>query len=295
MENSTNAHEVSESSANTNTATGLPDPALFEDTRETNWLAMILALAAFGGLAWVHSLFSARIEYALLELRTATAGLIGPALAVNLVALGVLALVIFGVGRGRPADVGWRLAAILPALLSTAALWIALQLILVVLAALGWGALAWHEHWQRPLHVVGSFLGQLLGTALLEETVFRGFLLPQIYLKARRHYQWASALCIALLASQLAFGLVHLPTHVAVRNIEGWGLAHGQLSLLVFGLIHAGLYMATRNLFLCVGLHVISNEPASLAAVSGEPVQFALFGLVAAIGFAWLFVWWLRR
>ena len=152
MENSTNAHEVTESSTSPNSATSLPAPALFEETRETTWLALILALAAFGILAWVHSgWLSAGIEHAFLELRTVTAGLIWPALPINLVVLGVLALIIFGVGRCQPADVGWRLSAILPALLSTVALWIALQFTLVVLAALGWGEMTWHEHWRHPI------------------------------------------------------------------------------------------------------------------------------------------------
>lgn len=261
---------------------------VLEKVRETTWQALPLAVVVYAGLALVISgFYPGRVGQALEDLRTATSGLVAPALVANLLVLSIIGLVIFGIGRLRPSDVGCQAPAVGPALLVIVAYWIAMQGVLALVVTFGDGPLVWHQEWQRPGFVAGDLLGQFLGTALIEEMVFRGFLLPQFYLKASRRCRWGVALVIALLGSQMAFALSHIPHDHFVRNLAGRELLVEQFLRFVPGLLYAAAYLVTRNLFVCVGLHAILNQPASLVQVSGEAAQTVWFVLLLVLLVAW--------
>ncbi len=85
-----------------------------------------------------------------------------------------------------------------------------------------------------------------LSVALFEETLFRGYLFQTL------ERRWGSG--IAIVASSLLFGLVHLGNEVHGVTLLGW--LTGPLFLcLEAGLVMSAAYLLTRRLWLPIGIH----------------------------------------
>ena len=265
----------------------MPVTSVLERSREATWLVLTLAVVACFGLTLLDHAHLGTIDPALDRLQTATGGLVGPTLVFNLLKLAVVSLVIYGFGRLRPPDVGWHADAVGPALLIVVAFWIMMQGVLGLAAGLDDSALAWHKAWRRPGFVAGGLLGQFLGTALLEETLFRGFLLPQFYVKARRVCRPGLAMLFALLASQGLFALFHIPSQVSKLNLTVTELLVEQSGIFLMGLLFATLYIVTRNLFVGVGLHSLFNERALVMQVPDTTADPVLVGLTVMLLLSW--------
>jgi len=271
----------------------MPGADIFGRIRETTWLVLTLAVVTYTAahIVLIWMMYQAKsegvIRQALVDLYRTTGGLVQVTLLNGLVMLAVVSLVIFCVGRLRPSDVGLRSSAIGPALLVTLAFWVAIQAALVVIMGLGDHQLVWHGAWRQPGPVAGKFLAQLLGTGLQEEMLFRGFLLSQFYLKARRRWHWAVALVIAVLASGVIFALIHIPNRVFVKGISGPDLPYNLLRTFWPGLAFAALYLVTRNLFICVGLHALHNDLTPLVQIWGRGWDDVWWALVLILLVAW--------
>lgn len=212
----------------------------------------------------------------------------------TLVAAVVVLVCVVGVGiawlgRLRMADVYWRTDLLLPALAASAAVWAAAQLLVAAAEILRGHPLDWHPSWARAgVGVVGgALLAQVAGNALVEETVFRGFLLPQLTRRLRHVARGSVAtLALALLGSQLFFALYHLPNRLFARMPLGEIGADAAL-LLLMGTVFALLFLLTRNLWLVVGLHALGNRPTALFAASDTTVRAALLISALALLAAW--------
>jgi len=257
---------------------------VLDKTREGTWLAILIVIAfQFGGYFVVPS---AHFLDDLRSLEIATRGLVQPTLVNNLFVLPILCFVIFGIGRLRPPDVGWYASAIGPALLVTAAVWIGCQVALALAVPVFNGQLVWHDAWAQFGLVVGGLLA-FAATALSEETVFRGFLLPQFYVKASRRCRRPYALVLALMCSQALFAFSHIHPKVLLEGPGGPDFYFNQLRLFVDGLLYAGVYLLTRNLFVCVGLHMLYNQPTSLVQVSRGDAQSVSYVFVLIVLVSW--------
>ena len=132
------------------------------------------------------------------------------------------------------------------------------------------------------LAIIGLLVGHLLGTALYEEMAFRGFLLRQCFLNLHRwtkNRQVLSA-AVAILVSQLAFTLFHVPWKLMT---QGWSAnTMGELcGVLLTGIVYSLLYLRTDNLFLVMGVHALGNAPTSLITPTiGTPNLLLLFTVV---------------
>src|SRR5690606_20865686 len=135
----------------------------------------------------------------------------------------------------------------------------------------------------------GPLLAQLLGTALVEETVFHGWLWPQSVAWLRRAVPAPVAAVAGLLGSQALFALLHLPALLAA-GAGTEAIAGSLLMLFVVGLVFVLVYAATGNLFIAIGAHALGNAPTLLFAPQGPaPTLVLLAGVlaVAAIGAGW--------
>ena len=132
------------------------------------------------------------------------------------------------------------------------------------------------------LAIIALLVGHLLGTALYEEMAFRGLLLRQCFLNLHRwtkNRQVLSAV-VAILVSQLAFTLFHVPWKLVTR---GWSASTiGELcGVLLTGIVYSLLYLRTDNLFLVMGVHALGNAPTSLITPTiGTPNLLLLFTVV---------------
>ena len=221
---------------------------------------------------------------ALHALTRASDGWINPNLPFFLIMTAVVVFgIVFGWGRLRPIDVGlvgtqWRIG-----LVVLIGLWLAIQIV----ALLAGGGLTLHPSWREPGsgYVLGYLLAMLLGTALFEESFFRGFLLPQLYLRFAFIASERGRLVLAIMVSALVFSPWHLPTLLLNQDLEMAELLARLASLIGAGVLLAILYLRTGNLFVAMVVHALVNAPTLLFAspISGSILAGAL-GLVLIVG-----------
>lgn len=193
---------------------------------------------------------------------------------------------IFGPGRQQARDVGWQPSALPVALLLTLALWLGMNVSSLVATRMAGLPLALHADWSRGGLLPGALIAQLLGTALMEETVFRAWLWPQL---TRRFAQWQPpryAWLLGLLVSQGLFALLHIPARLS-GGASPADVAAMVAMLFVIGLVFALIYAATRNLFFVVGLHALGNAPTLLLAPQGPQPTLVLLGLALLVSVVW--------
>ncbi|HEX6883899.1 MAG TPA: CPBP family intramembrane glutamic endopeptidase [Planctomycetota bacterium] len=229
---------------------------------------------------------------ALQRLQIASGGWIEPLLVRSHVVLAAFVLVVVVLGRQRLAALGWRARNLVPGLLVYAGAWVVLQLGLMLAVLRRDGALELHPMWTSyglPA-VLGGVLAQLAGHALVEDTAFRGFFLPELRARLARPASLLALVVttLALVGSSLLFGLAHVPTMLLVQGASLAELVTRQGHFLSAGLALGLAYLATRNLFAVVGLHVLLNRPAPIVDVPPPQLRLAVlivFGGVIVLGF----------
>jgi uncharacterized protein len=199
----------------------------------------------------------------------------------------LVAAVLIGVIRGGRlswSDIGWRSERLVPGLAAAVTVWLASQFVEIVACyasgddphiAASWTGAGWAV-------VVGGLLAQALGTAPAEETFYRGFLLPQIWLKLTARPSARLALAITL--SQVVFALSHLPNLILglSASLDSAGIAVQVVTDFLIGLLLAVLYLRTGNLFLVMGIHALIDAPTPLIAPVISP-SLVIVGLALAI------------
>lgn len=171
------------------------------------------------------------------------------------------------------------------------ALWLGAQAVGAVVARAG-GSLALSPSWQA-MGATGwarALVPEFFGSALEEEVFYRGLLLSQVYLVARRHLTGERrALAVAVVSTQAWFALAHVPA----RLVQGapLPLPLDLAGLFLLGVVFALVYLRTGNLFLAVGVHALSNDPAPLF-LDPPAARAVVLGLTLLALVAWP---WIRR
>ncbi len=261
---------------------------IWQQTREVGWgvlaifLVAIIAVAAFVNLVFFRLDSPQVIVNATLGLVDWT--LMGSAMVLLIVVGGV----IFGLGRQRPADVGLIAARLPEAVVVTVLLWLVTQGLVMAGAWTSLGEIPINPRWaERGITVViGALIAQVFGNALAEEIIYRGFLLPQTWLKLRggllARPGWR--LGLAVLLSQSIFALSHIPNRI-FNGMTPAEMLPDMLMLLIFGAYYAFLYLRTSNLFIAVGVHALANQPTSL--VQSDLPAPILMVLALLVALAW--------
>ena len=253
-------------------------------------LALALALYLAVNFLVVFVLFPSGV---LRVLAGPTGGLVSSTLVANAVVMvSVLGVLRWKSGLGA-ADVGLASRGVAAGAVVTALSWAGINLFQAL-----WGfhvdaRVQPDTSWTQfgALHTVGVFLAQLLGNALFEEILFRGVLFEQLRLRLlSRGTGAAMSLLLALLPSQALFALIHVP----LRLSSGMPLEAlpGELALLFgLGVLLAMVYWRTANLYVCVGIHALSNAP--LLAVK-QQVDISSNGMIAAVASVAVLLLWPR-
>lgn len=261
---------------------------LFEDTHAVSPIVLALCLIghALLKLFFFSSLFQISIAS---KVFVASQGLITPVFLAGLIEWIVLVFIVMGVLGGlRPRDLGLERGPAFSAILIFIALWVVLQGVTAAIGGFTTGAVVLQSGkiGLFPLERFGLQLQAVVGSGLIEEVLYRGFLLTQLYLIAvSRKASPQTALVLAAVVSTLYFGINHIPAGMRMGlDTQGLLLYVGHVALV--GLLFATLFLRTGNLFVAAGAHALLNEPAALFAA---PVDAALIVLV---GVACLLLSW---
>ncbi len=186
-----------------------------------------------------------------------------PGIISSLLWLSVAVAIIIGQGKLHHRDLGWRKEAIVPGILVFFAIWGILQVIGLILCEIQFGTLPFNPLWAQSgiLLVLYPLFSQIFGNTLYEESVFRGFLLPQFYLLMNKKPNRVKRdMLFALLVSNSLFSAEHIP----IRLISGYPLIELPFNLFIQGLIgilFSLVYLRTKNLFITMGIHSLWNTP----------------------------------
>ena len=219
----------------------------------------------------------------------ASHGLITPVFLAGLIEWVVLVFIIMGVFGGlRARDLGLERAPAYSAILVFIALWILLQGVTAAIGGFATGEVALRSGNVAllPLQRIGLQLQAVVGSGLIEEVLYRGFLLTQLYLIAvRRQSNPQAALVFAATVSTLYFGINHIPAGMRMGlDMQGLLVYVGHVALV--GMLFATLFLRTGNLFVAAGAHALINEPAALFAAPVDPALIVLVG-VAVLLLSW--------
>ena len=255
-------------------------PSDFQEPRLASWSTLSWALALYltMNLLVVFVLFPSG---ALGILSGPTAGLVSSTLLANTMMLAIVVGFLHLVGGLSAGDLGLRSTHLPIALGVTFALWLGVNLLQMAYALGKHIPVAVNPDWEKlgAPRMLGILLGQILGNALFEEIMFRGFLFQQMRLRLlRAGRKPITALMLGLGTSQAIFAAIHVP----LRLKSGMALSDlpTELALLfMLGVLLALLYWRTGNLFVAVGIHALSNAP--LLAVQ-EQVDLSTKGAIAA-------------
>jgi membrane protease YdiL (CAAX protease family) len=235
-------------------------------------LGMIAALGSALALIWCVLARSRSVA----ELVLASRGLVD----LTLVTAAVIALLVVAVlvVSGVPLrELGLRSRDLPHALTLLVVLYGALQLA-IVLTALVCGdrvVLARND----PRAAIGGFVAQLFGNALVEEAVFRGFLLRQLLIRARRRGGLRAIVAATAIAAVL-FALWHIPVRIH-QGYRGLDLVATLVIVALGAVLASYLYVRSGNLLILVVLHTLFNDQAPLF-VSPMPSQWIMCALAIA-------------
>ena len=257
----------------------MPRSALFGHVRAVS--PYVLVAFVLGHVALKAVFFSMPFyRFVAAPVNHATAGVITPIVLAALVQLVVLVGgVMVLMGRLNARDLGLERQAFVNAGVVMLLVWGLAQVATVLL---GWSGLAPFapnpDLATLPLpFLVGKQLDAIVGSAFIEEVMYRGFLMTQLVLLAQRRWPGRPGLSLGLGVgvTQLYFGINHIPAalrmHLPTAEIAMY-IVHAALA----GALFAALYLRTGNLFVAVGAHAIVNSPASLFVAGFDPALLAL-------------------
>ena len=243
--------------------------------RAALWFLAIVIAASLLPPLWD---FSEPIADAARAIERATDGWLSPSwLAAWTDIVLVLLVLVCLIGRHRLADAGLSARGLVAGTVAAAAL---IGFGVVLLLALDLAG--------RDIRLGGSALGHelvthLLGIALVEELVHRGFLLRQLWLLAREVIgSPRDAFVLAIAAGSLLFAAAHPLPALSVDTVLIFG------EHLLAGAVYAFVYARTGNLWLAVAFHGVNNAMLGLAAddLSRFVVDASFLTLAVAVAVA---------
>lgn len=265
----------------------MPPLAFFDSLKSARPAALVLFVALHLGLKVVFFSLPYYTQVAR-PVEVLTGGLISPVVLAGLIEIALLVGgVMLWLGGLRPSDLGIRGQHLLNAALVALLVWGGVQAVLSGLAASGRFDAALNPALALgPGRFGGKILEATLGSAFIEEVMYRGFLVPQLYLLARSWTASTTARAtIAIGIPQLYFGLNHLPAAFRMQ-IPPAEIAIYIVHVVLVGLLFTALYLRTGNLFVAVVAHALVNDPAPVFVAGPDPALFALIG-VCLLLLAW--------
>lgn len=233
----------------------------------------------------------------LTPLQSRTGGLVTVTLLANLLLMLIVFPVIFLRGKLKAKDLalvparGTGPSSIAVGLLWTGITWLIVHAACLLAVLMGFGSMQINDRWLTPTGVewLGRMFGQFFGNAFYEEVLFRAFLIPQLLLlfkKRNRKWSWERCLLLALLASQLAFALTHIPHRIHNGTYSGVAsFLADQTFLLLAGLLFASVFLLSRNIYAAIGVHALVNFTPMLIVAPADEMRLTAYLIVPVLFF----------
>jgi uncharacterized protein len=245
---------------------------MFKDTREASWW-IIIAFVVLDSLLHIfwHWGFKAGLPFF-------------NTLSVNLASFAIIVGgLFFFLGNLKPKDVSLQWSKLFLGVIFTLILFLLHSLAVCSIARLS--PLNIFNNWQDVGigNTTDYLVGQLFGNTFYEETVYRGFLLTQLYLKLSK-----AKIFFSVLFSQTIFALMHVPN----RLVGNGGFSLGDfVGLFISGLFFCIVFLLTKNLFAVMGFHTLGNMPfLQLSNTNGakeNETSLLLASLTICMGIFW--------
>lgn len=247
-------------------------------------LAVLAVVLAVHGVLKSLFFFPPYIHLVAIPVEVATGGLITTVTLAGLISWVVLGATVGGLGRLRPSDVGLSGPALREAVPVLIGLWLVSQGVQAVVERSG-GAPGAGPFEITAGAAIGMRLQAVVGSGLLEETLYRGFLLVQVYAWCRGRFGRERSIVWAVALSSAYFGANHIPSGLraglTLAEAGGFALYSG-----LVGAMFAALYLRTGNLFVAAGAHALINDPIPVFTQSAEP-SVTVLAIVCVLMLAW--------
>jgi membrane protease YdiL (CAAX protease family) len=210
-------------------------------------------------------------------------GAVGSTFIASALSLTLELAIFLGLGRLALRDVGLSARGLFGGLAVAFWIWLAVQVVLAIGALVHGDGLALAPHLDR--YEARLLVDQVAGNALAEEVIYRGFLMVQLVLLARRFASRRTAWIVGLVASQACFALTHIPQRWIVMDLHGAPLVANLAFTAASGLYYALIYVRTGMLGVAIAYHALDNLPFALVDSPLDPktlyqVAFALLLIV---------------
>lgn len=265
----------------------MPSLSFFDSAKSARTVSVALFVVLHLGLKAVFFSVPFYADVAR-PLEVATAGVVSPIVLAGLIEVVLLVgVVMVWIGGLRLRDLGLSWDHVPNAVIIAILVWGGVQAVLSGFAVSAQFEPALNpELTYGPERFSGKLLEATLGSAFIEEVMYRGFLVPQLYLLARA---WTPSrklqAAIALGLPQLYFGLNHIPAALRMGLPSDEAVAYVVLVVLV-GFLFAALYLRTGNLFVAIAAHALVNNPMPVVIAGPDPSLLALVG-VCVLLLAW--------
>ena len=230
------------------------------------WILLLVVLVSLiFGFVIEKLVFPSEI---LLPVSTLTSGLVNPG---TLVCTVSFVIIVWGIiirqGKIQITDLGWKRQNLVRAILYVFLIWLAIQSIVAIVSYFVKGNISINPRWQeKGIKVVIGFLISSVAAAAYEETIFRGFLLPQMYLYLEKVSSQTprKRIIMAIVIHAVIWALAHLPYRISAGAAN---ILEEQLVLIFIGILAATFYVWTQNIFLIIGFHALGNAPTLIFEV----------------------------
>ena len=134
-----------------------------------------------------------------------------------------------------------------------------------------------------------------MGNALVEEVIFRAFLITQFAILFQRvlKLKWTVAVFAAVLVSAFVFSISHIPNRINdghyATAADVWD---DQWFLLKAAIFFSVIFILTNNLFIVVGIHALDNSSPDI--FTGTNFNFTEILLLAIFITMGVWRWWVR-
>jgi membrane protease YdiL (CAAX protease family) len=195
----------------------------------------------------------------------------------------IIYFVLIRLSRYKPLELGLNKSKIKNGIILTIALFMLLQVYGALYSYFSSGKLSVNEMMKESTQVSGYYLAMVFGVALFEEVIFRGFLIPQVFVRLKSGKDESRRMFLALIISQVLFSVIHIPIRLS-NGVNFSALIVSLAAIFVLGIVFALLYMFTDNLFIAIGVHAVWDASQNnLATFHSSQYAFVVVGLFAFI------------